>query len=201
MAQRSIIQKHAVYTPRPLLERPAARSHAKPMDATPLAAPARPANRTRATLTGASSARKTRVPVRARFARPVTAGRARRPRRGPGDALGALWPVALLLCALSLAFVGLVLGLSALLQQTLRGEAARAAFPLLAGGIMLVLLRGQVGIERYRQVRRSLGLGGYRRNNHALVLLYMLVFFFAAAIVATLLACGAGLLIGAVVHP
>ncbi len=200
MAQRSVIQKHAVYTPRPLLERPAARSHAKPMDATPVAAPSRPANRARATFTGASSVRKIGLPVRERFARPVAAGRARRPRRPPGDALGALWPAALLLCALSLAFVGLVLGLSALLQQALRGEAERAAFPLLAGGIMLVLLRGQVGIERYRTLRRSLGFNGGRRGNHALALLYMLTFFFATAIVATLLACGAALLIGAIVH-
>ncbi len=95
---------------------------------------------------------------------------------------------------------GLVLGLSALLQQALRGEAERAAFPLLAGGIMLVLLRGQVGIERYRTLRRSLGFNGGRRGNHALALLYMLTFFFATAIVATLLACGAALLIGAIVH-
>lgn len=197
MSHRSVIQKHAVYMPRPLLERPAARSHAKPMDTAPEATPARPVTRARATFTGVAGARKIAQPAGVRFTRPVAFGRSR---RSWGKDV-ALYPAALLLCALVLAFSGLVFGLSALLQQTLRGEAARAAFPLLAGGIMLVLLRGQVGIERYRQVRRSLGLSGYRRGGHALALLYMLAFFFATAIIATLLACGAALLIGAIVHP
>jgi len=201
MAQRSVIQKHAVYAPRPLLERPAARSHAKPMDATPEAAPARPVRRARTMSAGASRARKAGLPIGARFARPFTTITGRRSRQRPGLAPGALSPAALLLCAFAIAFAGLVLGLSVLLQQTLRGEAERAAFPLLAGGAMLVLLRGQVGVEQYRRLRRGLGLAGHRRNNHALVLLYMLTFFFATAIIATLLACGAALLIGAIVRP
>ena len=201
MAQRSVIQKHAVYAPRPLLQRPAVRSHAKPMDATPEAAPAKPVRRTRTMSTGASRAHKAGLPLGARFARPFTAIKDRRPRQRLGLAPGALWPAALLLCAFALAFAGLVVGLSALLQQALRGEAERAAFPLLAGGMMLILLRGNIGVKQYWQLRRGLGLAGHRRNNHTLVLLYVLTFFFATAIVATLLACGAALLIGAIVRP
>lgn len=201
MTQRSVIHKHAVYAPRPLLERPAVRSHAKPMDATPEAAPAKPVRRARTMSAGASRARKAGFPIGARVAQPFTAIKDRRPRQRLGLAPGALWPAALLLCAFALTFAGLVVGLSALLQQALRGEAERAAFPLLAGGMMLILLRGKIGVKQYWQLRRSLGLAGHRHNNHALVLLYVLAFFFATAIIATLLACGAALLIAAIVHP
>ena len=201
MAQRSVIQKHAVYAPRPLLERPAARSHAKPMDAEPEAAPAKPVRRPRTISVGASRAHKAALPIGARVAQPFTTIRDRRLRQRPGLAPGVLWPAVLLLCVSAIAFAGLIVGLSALLQQALRGEAERAAFPLLAGGMTLILLRGKIGVKQYWQLRRSLGLAGHRRNNHALVLLYMVAFFFATAIVATLLACGAALLIGALVHP
>ncbi len=192
MSQRSVVPKHAVYAPRPPLERPASRSHARPTSApepklaeqgraTPVI---RPRTRKDAGLT---------VRVRAThpaLRKPATA------RRRLSVALDALWPAAILMCALGLAFVGLVLGLSALLRQTLHTDAERAAFPLLAGGLTLVLLRGQVSVERYWGLRRRLKLAGDRWTDHALALCYMLAAFFAVAIVATLLACGAALLIG-----
>jgi len=206
MSQRSVAPKHAVYMPRPPLERPAARTHARPLGMT---RPLKRAVQGEATSAVRTRSRKVGSPIRVRAAHRVTArpiiaqpvaGRSTPARRQWGAALGVLCPAAILLCALSLSFAGIVLGLAALLGQTLREEAERGSFLLLAGGTVLVLLRGQVGVDRYGSLRRRLGLVSGHWTDHALGVLYALAFFFAVAIVSTLLAAGAALIIGALVH-
>ncbi len=200
MSQRSATPKHAVYAPKPPLERRATRSHARPIGDADASKPS-DQNQDQGSVLSVAP-RRTRksagLAVRVRATRPVPKRAASGRRKGA--ALAVVYPTVMLACALGLAFGALILGLAALLQQTLRGEAERAAFPLLAGGMTLVLLRGQVGVGRYRDLRRRLGLAGDRPTDHAIILCYMLAFFFAASIVATLLACGAALLIGALVH-
>ncbi len=103
MSQRSIARiarDHAVYLPQASLPRPAARSHAEPIEKSPEHKPApRP--------------------------RPKAAPSSPQARRGaettPRGLLGALCPAAVLLCALGLTFVGLVHGLFFMLQRTLLG--------------------------------------------------------------------------------
>jgi len=83
-----------------------------------------------------------------------------------------------------------------MLQHTLHGGLALAAFPLLLGGTLLILLREHVGLQSYGTLRKRIGLVTGHWSDHALLSLYLLAMFFATAIVATLLAWGASLLIG-----
>jgi len=205
MSQRSVVPKHAVYVSRPPLKRPAARIHARPMVAMGATQPPRRAVQGQGMPIARPTPRKVGSPIRVRAPRQVTASPlVARPAtkrfalgwRRLGAALAVLSPAAVLLCVLTLAFASLVLGLSALLGQTLRGEVERGAFLLLAGGTVLVLLRGQVSVDRYWSLRRRLKLVSGHWTDHALSVLYALALFFAVVIVSTLLAAGGALLVG-----
>lgn len=196
MSQRSIAPNHAVFVPRPPLQRPVARTHARPMAVSPLPRPAvsrhaRPIER--------SGQKGPALATRAR-ARATGPAMRRRPvpvRRRQAATFEALGQVAIIVCALGVLFVTVMLGLLALLQHIVHQGVIQSVFPLLLGGTLLILLRGQVSLAGYRALRRRVGLTGAQWPDHALTALYGLAFFFAAAVIATLLAAGAAAMIGA----
>lgn len=170
MAQKSVLRQHAMYMPRPPLPRAVARSHARAMAATP--APRRAAQTPTAVGT---------MPARRATRQAALAG-------------------AILVCVLSCVFAGLALGLSALIQPALHDRIGESAFPLLLGGAILILARGQVNLDSYWRLRQRAGLVTGRWTDHALTALYLLVFFLGLATVAALLAGGGALLIAAFIN-
>lgn len=171
MAQKSVLRQHAMYIPRPPLPRAVVRSHARAIEVRPAPRRAVPAP------TASASA----VPDRRATRQAVLAG-------------------ALLVCVLSCVFAGLALGLSALIQPALQDRIGQSAFPLLLGGAILILARGQVNLESYWRLRQRAGLVTGRWTDHALTALYLLVFFLGLATVAALLASGGALLIAAFIN-
>ncbi len=182
MSQKSLVRNHATYLPRTPLARPAARSHA-----TPTEQPVTPKLIAR-TVRGQTHAR----PVAA------TPGLTRASVRRLALALEALCPGAVLVFALSNAFVALILGLSGLLQHTLHARIGASMFPLLIGGIFLILARSQINLDSYWTLRKRVGLMTGHWTDHALTALYLVVLFFATAVIATLFATGAAALVSAI---
>ncbi len=182
MPQKSLARNHATYLPRTPLARPAARSHATP---TEYPVPPKPVVRT----------------VRSQaHARPVAAtpGMTRDLVKRLALALEALCPGAVLVFALSNAFVALVLGLSGLFQHTLHARIGAGMFPLLIGGIFLILARNQINWASYWTLRKRVGLMTGHWTDHALTALYLAVLFFATAVIATLFATGATAVVSAI---
>jgi len=141
--------------------------------------------------------------ARAVEARPA----ARRAAHAPASALPsrratrqAVLAGAILVCVLSCMFAGLTLGLSALIQPALHDRIGQSAFPLLLGGAILILARGQVNLDSYWRLRQRAGLVSGHWTDHALTALYLLVFFLGLATVAALLAGGGALLIAAFIN-
>jgi len=182
MSEKSIARNHATYLPRTPLARPAARSHATPTEYPVAPKPVIRNVRNQA------------------HARPVatTPGMTRVSVRGLALALEALCPGAVLVFALSNAFVALVLGFSGLLQHTLHARIGVSIFPLLIGGIFLILARSQINIDSYWTLRKRVGLMTGHWTDHALTALYLVVLFFATAVIATLLATGAAAVVSVI---
>jgi len=108
-------------------------------------------------------------------------------------------PVAVLVCVLADVFVTLALGLGSLLQHTLHARFGTSAFPLLLGGIFLILTRGQITPDAYQKLRRITGLTNGQWTDHILTAMYILLLSFIGAIASTLLAGGAAAVLGILV--
>ena len=180
MSRKAMVRSHATYLPRPPAPRRilAPRPHATPAEQPPprAAVPRRPVRSV--------------VPPR---------GRRKAATRHGAALLEALCPGAILVCALGSTFVGLLLGLSTAVRYALQQRLDGAIFPLLLGGTILILLRGQISAESYWGLRRRLGLVTGHWSDHAFTLLYSIALFLGVAIISTLLAWAGAMLIGTVI--
>lgn len=177
MSEKSIARKHATYLPQREAPRPEARPHA--------------------TFSNLPAARK--QPVRRRQARPVNNVVILGTASAAPDAarlVKTIAPVAVLVCVLADVFVTLTLGLSTLLQHALHARFGASVFPLLLGGVFLILTRGQISPDAYQRLRRMTGLTSGQWTDHVLTALYILLLFFIGAIASALLAGGAAAVLG-----
>ncbi len=177
MAEKSVARKHATYLPQQEAPRPEARPHATFSD--PPAPQKQPLRRRQARPAAGA------IVIGAAVASPHAA-----------RLVKTIAPVAVLACVLADVFVTLALGLASLLQHALHARFGASVFPLLLGGIFLILTRGQITPDAYQRLRRMTGLTSGQWSDHILAAMYILLLFFIGAIASALLAGGAAAVLG-----